>query len=42
MSFLLYSMPQYAVGILLIQILSISFHVFPAEAPQENSISGML
>ncbi len=28
-SFLLYSMPQYAVAMLLIQFLSITFHVFP-------------
>jgi peptide/nickel transport system permease protein len=41
-SFLLYSMPQYAVAILLIQWLAISFHVFPAEAPQESSVGGML
>ncbi len=33
-SFVLYSMPQYAIALLLIQFLSISFHVFPAEAPQ--------
>lgn len=36
-SFLLYSMPQYAIALLLIQFLSISFHVFPAEAPQSTS-----
>ncbi len=41
-SFLLYSMPQYAIALLLIQFLSISFHVFPAEAPQATSLSGML
>ena len=41
-SFLLYSMPQYAIALLLIQFLSISFHVFPAEAPQATSIGGML
>ena len=35
-SFLLYSMPQYAIALLLIQLLSISFHVFPAEAPQST------
>lgn len=38
-SFLLYSMPQYAIALLLIQLLSISFHVFPAEAPQGSAIS---
>jgi peptide/nickel transport system permease protein len=41
-SFLLYSMPQYAIALLLIQFLSISFHVFPAEAPQQASAIGML
>ena len=41
-SFLLYSMPQYAIALLLIQLLSISFHVFPAEAPQSASALGML
>lgn len=41
-SFLLYSMPQYAIALLLIQFLSITFHVFPAEAPQSTSVIGML
>ena len=41
-SFLLYSMPQYAIALLLIQFLSISFHVFPAEAPQATSAWGVL
>jgi peptide/nickel transport system permease protein len=41
-SFLLYSMPQFAIALLLIQFLSISFHVFPAEAPQSASALGML
>lgn len=41
-SFLLYSMPQYAIALLLIQFLSISFHVFPAEAPQSSSAWGIL
>jgi len=36
-SFVLYSMPQYAIALLLIQFLSISFHVFPAEAPQSGT-----
>jgi peptide/nickel transport system permease protein len=40
-SFLLYSMPQYAIALLLIQFLAISFHVFPAEAPQSASVLGM-
>jgi peptide/nickel transport system permease protein len=42
LSFLLYSMPQYAIALLLIQFLSISFHVFPAEAPQATSVIGQL
>ena len=41
-SFILYSMPQYAIALLLIQFLSISFHVFPAEAPQGSSVSALL
>jgi len=41
-SFILYSMPQYAVALLLIQLLAITFHVLPAEAPQSSSIIGML
>jgi peptide/nickel transport system permease protein len=42
LSFILYSMPQYAIALLLIQLLAISFHVFPAEAPQSTSAIGML
>jgi peptide/nickel transport system permease protein len=41
-SFILYSMPQYAIALLLIQFLSISFHIFPAEAPQGSSALAML
>jgi peptide/nickel transport system permease protein len=37
-SFVLYSMPQYAIALLLIQFLAISFHIFPAEAPQGSSL----
>ncbi|HLI53994.1 MAG TPA: ABC transporter permease [Acidimicrobiales bacterium] len=33
-SFFLYSMPQYAIALILIQILAISFHIFPAVDPQ--------
>src|SRR5579875_1871880 len=36
-SFILYSMPQYAIALLLIQFLAISFHVFPAEAPRNGT-----
>jgi peptide/nickel transport system permease protein len=41
-SFVLWSMPQYAVALLLIQLLAISFHVFPAEAPQGPAVSSAL
>ncbi len=41
-SFVLYSMPTYALGIILIQLLAISFHVFPAEAPQTATTLGLL
>jgi peptide/nickel transport system permease protein len=41
-AFVLYSMPTYAVALLLIQLLAITFHVFPAEAPQGSSVSAML
>lgn len=41
-SFLLYSMPTYALAFILIQVLAISMHAFPAEAPQAASVGGML
>jgi peptide/nickel transport system permease protein len=41
-SFLLYSMPSFAFGLILIQIFSIQFRLLPPEAPQEASVSGML
>jgi peptide/nickel transport system permease protein len=41
-SFLLWSMPGYAIALLLIQFLSISFHVFPAAAPQGPAVSSAL
>jgi peptide/nickel transport system permease protein len=40
-SFLLWSMPQYAVALILIQLLSITFHVFPPYAPQGSSVSAL-
>jgi peptide/nickel transport system permease protein len=40
-SFFLYSMPQYAIGLLLIELLSITFHVFPSEAPQSGAVGGL-
>jgi peptide/nickel transport system permease protein len=42
LSFLLYSMPQYAVALILIQFFAISFHLLPAEAPQSASALGLL
>lgn len=41
-SFLLYSMPSYWLGLLLIATLSIGVHVFPPEAPQAASPAGVL
>lgn len=41
-AFLLYSMPSYWLGLLLIAGLTISFHVFPAEAPHAASAGGVL
>lgn len=41
-SFVLYSMPTYALAIILIQLLAITFHVFPAEAPQTATTLGLL
>lgn len=41
-SFVLYSMPTYALGIILIQLLAITFHLLPAEAPQDASALGLL
>ena len=41
-SFILYSMPQYAIALLLIQFLSISFHVFPATVPPNSSAISLL
>lgn len=41
-TFALYSMPSYWLAILLIAVLSIGLHAFPAEAPQASTIGGML
>jgi peptide/nickel transport system permease protein len=41
-SFLLYSMPSFAFGLILIQIFSIQFRLLPPEAPQQPSVNGML
>ncbi len=36
-SFFLYSMPQFSVALLLVQLLAITYHVFPAIVPQNES-----
>ena len=41
-AFLLYSMPSYWLGLLLIAGLAIGVHVFPPEAPQSASLAGVL
>ncbi len=41
-SFLLYSMPSYWLGLLLIATFAIGVHVFPPEAPQAASPAGVL
>ena len=41
-SFLLYSMPSFAFGLILIQIFSVQFSLFPPEAPQQASVGGIL
>ena len=41
-SFILYSMPSYALGLILIALLAIKFKVFPAIAPQGATIGAML
>lgn len=41
-SFVLYSMPSYALGLILVSVFSIAIKVFPAEAPQSASVLGML
>jgi peptide/nickel transport system permease protein len=41
-SFVLYSMPSYALGLILISIFSIEIKVFPSEAPQQSTVWGML
>lgn len=41
-SFLLYSMPQYAIALILIQLLAISFHVFPALVPSNATASSLI
>jgi peptide/nickel transport system permease protein len=41
-SFLLYSMPSYALGLLLISIFGIGLHWLPTQAPQQASAIGMI
>ena len=40
--FVLYSMPAYALAIVLVQLFAITFHVLPAQAPQSSSTIGLL
>lgn len=41
-SFALYSMPYFLLGLLLIAAFAVSLHVFPAEAPQSSTIGSVL
>lgn len=41
-SFILYSMPSYALGLILIAIFAISLKLFPSEAPQGATVTSML
>ena len=41
-SFVLYSMPSYALGLILIGLVAIKFRIFPAIAPQGASVGAML
>ena len=41
-SFLLYSMPSYLLGLLLISVFAINLRVLPAEAPLAPTVAGML
>jgi peptide/nickel transport system permease protein len=41
-SFLLYSMPSYLLGLLLISVFAVNLRILPAEAPQEPTITGVL
>ena len=41
-SFLLYSMPSYLLGLLLIAVFAVNLRILPAEAPQEPTIAGVL
>lgn len=41
-AFVLYSMPSYLLGLLLIDLFAINLHLLPAEAPQQATITGVL
>lgn len=41
-SFVLYSMPSYWLALLLIELLAVTYHVFPAEAPQGSTLGQVL
>ncbi len=42
LSFVFYATPTFFLGIVLIQIFAIHWHVFPPEAPQASTVSGIL
>jgi peptide/nickel transport system permease protein len=41
-SFVLYSMPSYWLALLLIELLAVTYHVFPPEAPQGSTLGAIL
>jgi peptide/nickel transport system permease protein len=41
-SFVLYSMPPYLLGLLLISVFAVNLRLLPAEAPQASTITGVL
>jgi peptide/nickel transport system permease protein len=41
-SFVLYSMPSYLLGLLLIAVFAVNLRLLPAEAPQASTITGVL
>jgi peptide/nickel transport system permease protein len=41
-SFVLYSMPSYALGLVLISVFAVAWKVLPPEAPQGNTVGAML
>lgn len=41
-AFILYAMPDFLLGLLMIALFAVHFHWFPSEAPQEPTITGVL